>query len=107
MTTTELRALMAAATPGPWAVDKLHPYWILDGENSDWSIADIDKREDAALIVALVNSAEALLCKADKYDELLYAVQNKVPGESRHESALRCITQWETSQRNEPEQAND
>ena len=56
---------------------------------------------------ALLHELPALLDKAGKYDELLYAVQNKVPGESRHESALRCITQWETSQRNEPEQAND
>lgn len=31
----------------------------------------------------------------DKYYELLYAVQNKHPGETRHQTALRIITNHE------------
>lgn len=31
-----------------------------------------------------------------KYDELLYAVGNKYPGETRHQTALRYIQQAET-----------
>jgi hypothetical protein len=33
----------------------------------------------------------------DKYDELLFAVGNKYPGETRHETALRYIRQAEQS----------
>jgi len=32
-----------------------------------------------------------------KYDELIYAVGNKYPGESRHETALRYIQERENS----------
>ena len=80
MTTTELRELMVAATPGPWEWwtscswrrlsqvggkegGVMYPYVASDG-HPDICISEADM----ALIAALVNSAEALLCKADKWD---------------------------------------
>jgi len=40
-----------------------------------------------------------------KYNELLYAVENKFPGETRHETALRYITQREAQSSNGPGQS--
>ena len=40
---------------------------------------------------------ESLKWKA-KYFELLYAVEDHLPGESRHESALRCIQKGQETQ---------
>ncbi len=45
----------------------------------------------------LTDAIEDLEDRADKYYELLYAVQNKFPGETRHETALRYIQQAEKS----------
>lgn len=39
----------------------------------------------------------AMLERAQKYDQLLYAVVSKFPSESRHETALRYIVQRELS----------
>lgn len=41
----------------------------------------------------------------EKYNELLYEVQNKYPGETRHETALRHIRQGEKPQDNPPASA--
>jgi len=37
----------------------------------------------------------------EKYFELLYAVANKYPGETRHQTALRCIRSCESSTDNQ------
>jgi hypothetical protein len=49
-------------------------------------------------------SAEAGIV-ADLYNELLYAVASKYPGESRHDTALRYIRDRETRPSNGPSQA--
>jgi hypothetical protein len=49
-------------------------------------------------------SAEAGIV-ADLYNELLYAVESKYPGESRHDTALRYIRDRETRPSNGPSQA--
>ena len=77
MTTTELRELMAAATPGPWSClynnitaapqRKSDPFPVPVGVTH----SPFREQHDAALIVALVNSAEELLDKADKYDAIM------------------------------------
>jgi hypothetical protein len=48
-------------------------------------------------------SAEAGIV-ADLYNELLYAVESKYPGESRHDTALRYIRDRETRPSNGPSQ---
>ena len=76
MTTTELRALMAAATPGPWrtqtgdgGIDDIYaPPFLTETTTSTDRWVGETGRKDAALIVALLNSAEELLLKADLYD---------------------------------------
>ena len=40
---------------------------------------------------------------AEAYQELLYAVVNKIPGETRHQTALRIITDAEAPECNTPE----
>ena len=44
----------------------------------------------------VIEAAKFLGAKADKYDELIMAVETKVPDESRHETALRYIRERET-----------
>jgi len=44
----------------------------------------------------LTQTIEELEDHADLYSELLYAVQNKFEGETRHETALRYIRSAET-----------
>jgi len=40
-------------------------------------------------------SVAELKAISDKYHELLFAVENKIEGESRHETALRIIKEHE------------
>lgn len=49
--------------------------------------------------------AEKAEARAKLYDELLYQVANKVPGESRHDTAKRIIFEHENRDCSEPEQA--
>jgi hypothetical protein len=49
-------------------------------------------------------AAEIERLKAD-YSELLYQVQQKIPGETRHETAKRIIRQHEDHQGDNPQQA--
>ena len=57
---------------------------------------DADWGEDHP-IFQLANENDIL---KKKYNELIMAVVNKIPNETRHESALRIITQAETSSNN-------
>jgi len=52
----------------------------------------------------LTDAIEDLEDRADKYYELLYAVQNKFPDETRHETALRYIQQAEIRVEESPAQ---
>lgn len=67
MNTTELRKLLAKATPGPWMLDEWSPSDYLDGIQVDaratgprGSVFWSDK-QDARIIVAAVNALPALL----------------------------------------------
>ena len=91
MTNQKLRELMAAATPGPWyhmqkGVEQSPPSvfgvrtwdWVSDHPVGGLHTKIIIEREclyggadDYAYIVALVNSADELLDKADKYDAMV------------------------------------
>ena len=72
--TQHIRALMAAATPGPYQLAIVLGEKLVivthDCELGEW-VADCQTEADAALIVALLNSAEELLLKADKYDAIM------------------------------------
>lgn len=67
-------------------------------------ILAIVKSNAARRLDALIQEYEGWVCvpreAAEKYNELLYAVATKHPGESRHETALRYIRQAETSSNN-------
>jgi len=69
--TKHIRALMAAATPGPWKQVDERAYDTFISAADGVLVADTETVEQAALIVALVNSAEELLDKADKYDAMV------------------------------------
>ena len=72
MTNQELRALKSAATPGPWEISNGRVRGSLNKTVAGCGGMDIGMLDrDAALIVALVNSAEELLGKADKYDAIM------------------------------------
>jgi len=45
-----------------------------------------------------INYEKLYLTLLDKYNELIYAVQNKYPNETRHQTALRYILEKEKSQ---------
>ena len=67
----DLRALLAAATPRPWANDQQSSdeNWLVEAHCLDDGpcavIADVTEPANAALIVALVNSADELLAVAE------------------------------------------
>lgn len=67
----ELRRLLVAATPGPWHATE----WLVDAEGLNRELAacmDSGKDvENAQLIAALRNNAEALLRDAEERDTLL------------------------------------
>src|SRR5574337_159683 len=65
-TIAELEALMAQATPGPWAVRE-GTYAVHQPEFECWIPAD---KNDAALIVATVNALPALIAAARERDRL-------------------------------------
>ena len=50
----------------------------------------------------LTDAIEDLEDRADKYYDLLYAVQSKFPNETRHETALRYIQNAESHDSNPP-----
>jgi hypothetical protein len=68
-----------------------------DSAPAEWSYARVMCREDLPV------SAEAGIV-ADLYNELLYAVESKYPGESRHDTALRYIRDRETRPHHGPSQ---
>jgi len=53
----------------------------------------------------LIQKIEELEERADMHSELLYAVQRKFEGETRHETALRYIKQAESFTNNIPQKA--
>jgi hypothetical protein len=70
---------------------------FLHSAPAKWPYARVMCREDLPV------SAEAGIV-ADLYNELLYAVESKYPGESRHDTALRYIRDRETRPSNGPSQ---
>lgn len=56
-----------------------------------------EMKEAKAKIQKIADSLDQLESLREKYNELLYAVGNKYPNESRHQTALRYIKQAETS----------
>ncbi len=63
----------------------------------DWILSQDDPRKHVS--VSFLESCRAALAERDaereKYQELLYAVASKFPGESRHQTALRYILNME------------
>jgi hypothetical protein len=112
----ELERLLEQATPGPWELGKEGGgFWRrgyrpinapdhhavfeavvrMEGENAN----DPQLEANAALIAALRNHAEELVRDARRYRELVMAVGNKWPDETRHETALRYIRTAEVANR--------
>jgi hypothetical protein len=89
-------------TPPAAPVQVLQRY-SLDGEGGMEvdSLGAYVKHQD----VASQTVTQSVQTIEEKYNELLYAVGNKFPGESRHETALRYIQQAEVS--NEMPAPND
>lgn len=71
-------------------------------KNDNWENAMKIARRDIDRHVYRAEKAEA---RAELYDELLYQVVNKVPDESRHDTAKRIIFEHENRYSSEPEQA--
>lgn len=67
---SDLAALEAAATPGPWETDPAFLCSVgaigAEGSEGEWSqiVADFEDKEDAALIAAARNALPALLAVA-------------------------------------------
>jgi hypothetical protein len=53
----------------------------------------VAKTED---LKALVDRLETLEQTRIQYETLLMQVVNKIPGETRHDAAVRCIRSWES-----------
>jgi len=70
LNTDHLRALLAAATPGPWMAGEGDPESILSTVNwhclAQANDALPNMRDNAALIVALRNTAPALLAEVER-----------------------------------------
>lgn len=77
MNVTELRDLLSKATPRPWAI---YPGNNLGGDDSAGEHQQLIRNNkihcpsDAALIVALVNNAEALLDEVDAWRQVWTAL---------------------------------
>ncbi len=78
MNTTKLRDLLSKATPRPWAI---YPGNNLGGDDSAGEYQQLIRNNkihcpsDAALIVALVNNAEALLDEIERLRQELAMAQ--------------------------------
>jgi len=78
MNTTKLRDLLSKATPRPWAI---YPGNNLGGDDSAGEYQQLIRNNkihcpsDAALIVALVNNAEALLDEIERLRQELAKAQ--------------------------------
>ena len=83
--TAALRALLTAATPGPWTTTPVSRWRVAaldlaagtEHTVADCSVnrADDDAENDAALIAAAVNALPALLDKADALAALVAALE--------------------------------
>lgn len=117
--TGKLRALIAKATPGEWFVANggVGARQVLDNGNvvclepENMMAASLDKWPANAAYIATFDppTTTALLDTIDTlraqlaearvvYDELIYAVEMRVPGETRHQTALNCIRHRSSSQ---------
>lgn len=80
MNTTKLRDLLSKATPRPWAI---YPGNNLGGDDSAGEYQQLIRNNkihcpsDAALIVALVNNAEALLDEIERLRAALIFIRDK------------------------------
>lgn len=81
---------------GLWQQAILRLWWQIGGAVAPKGIAPVSVR--------CINGVDAGLSTADAYYELIYAVESKHDGESRHATALRYIRQAET--RSESAQAS-
>lgn len=77
-----------------------------DGTPAEWEAAAKIRAIEAWNTRAADNS-DAAPSVADLYNELLYAVEKKYPGESRHDTALRHIRDRETISKGESQRAAD
>lgn len=65
-----------------------------------WDVEDWDNKKIKAMVKCAFDAGRGTL--SEKYFELLYAVAQKFPDETRHQTALRYIQQAE-SRSNQPE----
>ena len=92
MNTTKLRDLLSKATPRPWAI---YPGNNLGGDDSAGEYQQLIRNNkihcpsDAALIVALVNNAEALLDEIERLRAALKKLQESTDRDFLSE-ALNC-----------------
>lgn len=72
-------------------VKRRSEWWVSSGEcgvSHSYRFSDVKQS-------LLLSAKDSPGCVLTKYNELLYAVGQKYPGESRHETALRYIRQAE------------
>lgn len=94
-----------------FAESNIHAHLIV-GE-AEWQLKNLDSfsKSLASELISIVEELRNQISKMDtlihqndiqkKYNELLYAVHSKHPGESRHETALRCIRNSEKNNTHE------
>ena len=91
-TPPENKALLEAVAEVVWYDPQLSHFPEKPGKIIDGSIAFMESAEiGTKLFAAPVSSVSEDRKELELYKELLYAVVNKFPGESRHQTALRYI----------------
>ena len=97
MNTTELRNLLSKATLRPWAI---YPGNNLGGDDSAGEYQQLIRNNkihcpsDAALIVALVNNAEALLDEVDAWRQVWTALNEMGANLGDANKPLSVATSW-------------
>lgn len=103
-----IRAILFPLDAFYWYMSKTRGYqwvedtWLIEGVRYDASALRQMAKSDGETY-RITRSGDMVILKLVKYDELLYAVGNKHPNETRHETALRYIRQAEAVS-NTPEQ---
>ena len=87
-----------AAEIGTWKCGSIEP--VAWGQQRTWTNGDIEYLYTVDLgaktiRIQKIEREEAMTICRDKYKELLYHVETRCPGESRHETALRYIREAE------------
>jgi hypothetical protein len=91
---TEANANLIAAAPDLLTALRDMMSTLADGPD-DSDVARVVNKARAAIFKATGGAAFSRPLTDEKYNELLFAVGNKYPGETRHETALRYIRQAE------------